>query len=138
MSLTIKNWKKQVEEMPSDAAVCITYIQLSEFNGYGLYVSIIPPGEANTGHYHPREPEKYHIVKGRGVLMSQPVCMLENSAPVFKQDVQEGMTADIPGMVVHRLYNNSKEPLVFLFECPVAHMDKENPIRTAVPGFGGI
>ena len=52
MSLTIKNWKKQVEEMPSDAAVCITYIQLSEFNGYGLYVSIIPPGEANTGHYH--------------------------------------------------------------------------------------
>ena len=138
MSLSIQNWKKQIEEMPCDAAVSITYLQLSEFNGYGLYVSIIPPGEANTGHYHTREPEKYHIVKGRGVLLSQPVCMMEAGMPVFRQDVQEGMTADIPGMVIHRLHNNGTEPLVFLFECPMAHMDKDMPVRTVVPCFGGI
>jgi oxalate decarboxylase/phosphoglucose isomerase-like protein (cupin superfamily) len=137
MTLQIHNWQKEIEKMARDPNVSIRYRNLSEVNGYGFYVSIIPPGEAITGHYHPKEPEKYHIVKGQGIMLSLPAEELKAGTQPVQQPVKEGMSIDIPGRVVHRLVNNGKGPLIFFFECSLTHMDKENPARTIVQDFGG-
>lgn len=137
MPLHIHDWETEIAGLAHDAAVKIRYVQLSEVTGYGWYVSIIPVGEANTGHYHPAEAEKYHIVKGKGTMLSLSADQVEAGSPPTEQAVREGMTIHIPARVVHRLANEGNEPLVFFFECPLSHMDKDNPVRTVVKDFGG-
>ncbi len=137
MALEIQNWEKQLAKKTSDPDVKIRYIQLSAVHEYGLFVSSIPPGEANTGHFHPQAAEKYHIAKGRGSMLSLPATDLESKVSPVRQEVREGMSIHIPGLVVHRLVNDGPEDLVFFFECPLSHMDVEDPVRTIVEDFGG-
>lgn len=137
MTLQTHNWKEQLSEMKSDANVSIRYVNLSEIDGYGFFVSIIPAGEGTTGHYHPDAEEKYHVVGGEGTLLSLQVDQLNGGGTIVRQVVEEGMSVVIPALVVHRLVNTGKEPLAFFFECPMAHMYEEKPHRTAVSDFGG-
>ena len=135
-ALAEQNWKREIEERSSDLLRAIRYTQLSAVDGYGFYVSIVPPGGANTGHWHPQEPEKYHIAKGHGLMLSQPVEQIGKTSP-SRQPVEEGMSVHIPGRVVHRIVNTGKEPLIFFFECIVAHMRTDNPETTIIKDFGG-
>ena len=137
MSLPIQNWQAQIENMTNDPNVSIRYVKISEVDGYGFFVSIIPPGEANTGHYHPEFSEKYHISQGQGILLSLPANQLQTGTQPVRQHVRAGMSIDIPAPIIHRLVNNGQEPLIFFFECPMSHMAAENPVRTIVEDFGG-
>ncbi len=70
-------------------------------------------------------------------MLSIPASQLEPRISPLRQEVREGMSIHIPGQVVHRLLNDGPEDLVFLFECPLSHMDAEHPLRTIVEDFGG-
>jgi oxalate decarboxylase/phosphoglucose isomerase-like protein (cupin superfamily) len=136
VALELHDWKKEIEKQPNDPNVSISYVRLSAHGDNGLYSSIIPPGRSNTGHYHPNIGEYYHFVKGTGTLVTLTVDQLEKGANPNGQAVREGMSVYLPPLVIHRLFNNSNAPLTFLFECPLAHMDAVNPVRTLVPDFG--
>jgi len=136
MTVNIRNWQEEISNMADDPNVSIRYVLVSVHEGKGLYSSIIPPGNSNTGHYHPEKGEYYHIVKGSGVIATQQADQLESGAEPVRQRVVEGMSFALPPGLVHRLFNDGHEPLTFFFECPLEHMAQSNPVRTAVKDFG--
>ena len=136
MAVKIHNWQEEITGKASDPNVSIRYVGLSTHAGRGLYSSIIPPGGSNTGHWHPEKDEYYHIAKGSGTIVTQFADQLDSGTAPDRQKVAEGMSFHLPARLVHRLFNDGKEPLTFFFECPLEHMAEKDPVRTIVKNFG--
>jgi mannose-6-phosphate isomerase-like protein (cupin superfamily) len=74
---------------------------------HSLAQIILPPGKAALKHYHPAAEESYYILSGKGRVV------LDGEERIMTA----GDAVAIPANTVHRIFNDSKENLVFLAIC---------------------
>ena len=74
---------------------------------HSLAQILLPPGKSALKHYHPVAEESYYILSGEGRVV------LDGKEKI----VSAGDAVAIPVNVVHQIFNDSAENLVFLAVC---------------------
>lgn len=130
MAIKIVDWENEISHGKTDAAVGIKIAALLESNKQGTYITIIPPNESVTPHYHQHGDETYHIISGEGVIRLQPIDTANKDFGLVCKKVKSKNSFLIPPNVIHQLINTGKEPLTLIFSCPLSHLKDD---RSVVP-----
>ena len=132
MAVRIVDWEKEITCGTTDAIVGIKIATLLESNNEGTYITVIPPGESVTPHYHQYGDENYHIISGEGVVRLQSVDTINKDFELVCKQVKTKNSFTIPPNVIHQLVNTSHEPLTLIFTCPLSHLKHD---RIVVSSF---
>lgn len=119
---TIIDWGKALHHANNDLSVGIQIATLTESEGKGTFITVIPPGSSVNAHYHTVGDEEYHIISGKGVIRLRPV---DSTDEWICKNVVAQNSFTIPANVIHQLVNNGEEPLTLLFSCPFSHLNDD-------------
>lgn len=122
MTIRVVDWDKEILHSSKDSSVGINIATLLESNNMGTYISIIPPGESVTPHYHKEGGEEYHVIDGEGMIRLLPVETGKKKFQLVCKQVKSRNSFIIPPNVIHQLINNGDRPLTFIFMCPKSHL----------------
>ena len=120
MKIDILDWNKAISSVKMDQSVGIQIAPLTETEGKGTYVTVIPPGAFVNPHYHSAGDEEYHIIQGKGLIRLLPVGANEDEW--VSKEVSARHSFIISANVIHQLINTGDEPLTLLFSCPLTHL----------------
>ena len=124
-SLKVVHWHHELSSAVADPVVGIKIAPLTGDDTFRLYITQLPPHSKITPHYHKKDIETYQIVSGNGLMHTGSVDDQEKVTWHEPTLVQEGDVFTIlPGMV-HQLENNSDQPLILIFGCPITHLSSD-------------
>jgi mannose-6-phosphate isomerase-like protein (cupin superfamily) len=120
--IILNNFYEALESAIPDSAVGIKIAKLTGDDTFSLYVTQLPPHSKISPHYHTKDIETYQIVTGNGIMHTAKIAADTTIAWQKPTRVKEGDVFTIlPGMI-HQLENDTDQPLILIFGCPITHL----------------
>jgi len=122
--MDIENIFRRVQKAPLDEKTGIRITRITGDENYSFYAAEIAPETKLRPHHHEHGIELYQILEGAG---SMKTGKKTGSGIAWDKEftVGRGDCFTIAEGMVHQLANPGSEPLIAVFVCPPAHVDKD-------------
>lgn len=122
--MKIRNLFQELETTPQDPLTGIKLTRLTGDEKISVYAAEISANTALKAHYHEKGIETYQIIGGKGKMKIGDIDQKQvNWTEEF--EVISGDCFSIEEGMVHKIINESGEPLKAIFTCPESHIGND-------------